>query len=241
MSQDTISLTLEPRKVLGKQVRQLRNAGTIPAVIHDHGKESVIVQGDFMQISKVYKQAGKHHPVEIKTGDKSYVALIKSATFDPKKHQLTHVVFNAVDRNQQVEADVPVRPRYDDENEASPAERNGLIVLSQIETVQVKSTPSNIPDVLEYNAEKLVEVGDSVTVADLVVPSGVEVETDANHAVATVYEPSALAAANEAAAGESEEETESAEGEASEGNESSAEETSTEGAPKDEPAEKTES
>lgn len=241
MSQDSISLTLEPRKVLGKQVRQLRNAGTVPAVIHDHGKESVIVQGDFMQLTKVYKQAGKHHPIEVKTGDKSYVALIKSATFDPKKHQLTHIVFNAVDRNQKVEAEVPVRAKYDEENEASPAERNGLIVLSQLEAVQVKATPSNIPDVLEYNAEKLIEVGDSVTVADLVIPSGVEVETDSNHAVATVYEPSALAAANEAAAGEGEEETESAEGETSEGSETSGEEAPAEGAAKEESADKTES
>ena len=149
MSQDTISVTLEPRKVLGKQVKQLRKDGTVPAVIHDHGKESVVVQGDFIQLTKVFKQAGKHHPIEIKAGDKSYVALIKSATFDPKKHTLTHVVFNAVDRNQKVEADVPVRPTYDEENESSPAERNGLIVLSQLETVQVKATPSNIPDVIE--------------------------------------------------------------------------------------------
>lgn len=242
MSQDTISLTLEPRKVVGKQVRQLRNAGTIPAVIHDHGKESIIVQGDFMQLTKVYKQAGKHHPIELKTGDSSYVALIKSATFDPKKHQLTHIVFNAVDRNQKVEADVPVKPKYEGDNEASPAERNGLIVLSQLETVQVKATPSNIPDVLEYNAEKLVEVGDNVTVADLDVPSGVEVETDPNHAVATVYEPSALAAANEAAAGEAEDEGEATEGEESEAAEKSGDQTPAEGGDqKEESAEKNES
>jgi large subunit ribosomal protein L25 len=79
-----------------------------------------------------------------------------------------------------------------------------LIVLSQLESVAVKAIPSSLPDVLEYDAEKLVEIGDHVTVADLVVPEGVEVETDPNHAVATVFEPSALAAANEAAAGDAE-------------------------------------
>lgn len=223
MSKDTISLTLEPREVLGKKVKQLRSTGTVPAVIHDHGKDSIVVQGDFMQMTKVFKQAGKHHPVELKTADKIYTALIKSATFDPKKHQLTHVVFNAVDRNQKVEAEIPVRARYDDENESSPAERSGLIVLTQLDAVQVKAIPTNLPDYLEYNAEKLIEVGDSVTVADLAIPEGVEIETDINHAVATVYEPSALAAANEAAAGEAEaegetaEETEAAEGETTAG------------------------
>lgn len=204
MSQDTISLTVEPREVTGKAVKQLRADGTIPAVIHDHGKESIIVQGNAVQMVKVWQQAGKHHPVALTAGDKKYVALIKDASFDPKKHLLTHLVFNAVDKNQKVEADVPVRPRYDEGNESSPAERAGFIVLSQLETVQVKALADKLPDFLEYDAEKLVEVGDSITVADIFAQDGVEIETESEQSVATVYEPSALAAANDAAGGDAE-------------------------------------
>jgi large subunit ribosomal protein L25 len=221
MAQDSISLTLEPRKVTGKAVKHLRRDGHIPAVIHDHGKPSVIVQANTTDMLKVWRQAGKHHPVELKTGGQTFTALIKTAEFDPRKHLLTHVVFNAVDKDQKVDAEIPVRPRYAEGNEASPAERNGLIVLSQLEAVQVKAVPSKLPDFLEYDAEKLVEIGDHVTVADLPVPEGVEIETEAEHAIATVYEPSALAAANEAAAGEAEEETPAEEGE--EGEEGAAE------------------
>lgn len=205
MTQDTISLTLEPREVTGKAVKHLRKAGTVPAVIHDHGKESVLVQADYVQLTKVWRQAGKHHPVNLKAGSKSFTALIKAADFDPKKHQLTHVVFNAVNANEKVEAEIPVQPQYAEGNEAAPAERDkSLLVLSQLETVNVESIPAKLPDVIYYDAEKLVEVGDSVTVADLIVPADVEVKTDENHAVATVYEPSALAAANEAAGGDAE-------------------------------------
>lgn len=205
MSKDSISLELEERTVMGKTVKHLRREGRIPAVIHDHGKPSVHVQGDGLAMLKVWRQAGKHHPVDIKAGDKSFTALIREASFDPRKHQLTHVVFNAVDKNQKVDADIPVRPRYEEGNEASPAERNGLIVLSQLENVQVKAIPTKLPDFLEYDAEKLVEIGDHVTVADLVVPEGVELVTETGHSVATVYEPSALAAANDAAGGTAEE------------------------------------
>ncbi len=204
MSQDTISLKLEPREVLGKAVKHLRSQGQIPAVIHDHGKPSLHVQGDNVAMLKVWRQAGKHHPVELKTGDKSFVALIKTAEFDPKKHLLTHVVFNAVDKDQKVDAEIPIRPRYAEENESSPAERNGLIVLSQLEAVQVKAIPTKLPDFFEYDAEKLVEVGDHATVADLVIPEGVELITEPDHSIATVYEPSALAAANDAAGGDAE-------------------------------------
>lgn len=204
MSDDVISLDLQPREVTGKAVKHLRKQGQLPAVIHDHGKPSVVVQGDSVQMVKVWQQAGKHHPVELKTDGQSYTALIKSAEFDPKKHQLTHLVFNAVDKNQKVDAEIPVRPRYAEGNESSPAERNGLIVLSQLDTVHVKAIPSSLPDFLEYDAEKLVEVGDSLTVGDLIIPEGVEFETEAEHSIATVYEPSALAAANDAAGGDAE-------------------------------------
>lgn len=223
MAQDSISLDLEPRKVMGKAVKHLRSSGFVPAVIHDHGKPSVHVQGNSVNMLKVWRQAGKHHPVELKAGEQSYVALIKEASFDPKKHQLTHVVFNAVDRNQTVEADIPIHPRYGEENEASPAERAGLIVLAQLETLQVKAVPSKLPDFVEYDAEKLVEIGDHITVADLDIPADIEVMTEPEHTVATVYEPSALAAANDAAGGtaepgdEADVESETAEGEEGEG------------------------
>ncbi len=216
MSNDTINLTLEPRSVTGKAVRHLRKTGFVPAVIHDHGKPSLVVQADTTALLKVWRQAGKHHPIELTAGDQSYVALIKEAVFDPRKHLLTHVVFNAVDKDQKVEAEIPVRPRYAEGNESSPAERGSLIVLTQLETVQVKAIASKLPDFLEYDAEKLIEVGDHITVADLVIPEGVELETELEHSVATVYEPSALAAANDAAGGDAEEE-EIAEAEGEEG------------------------
>ncbi|MDL2363207.1 MAG: 50S ribosomal protein L25 [Patescibacteria group bacterium] len=204
MTKDAISLELEKREVLGKAVRQLRRDGTVPAVIHDHGKDSIHVQGDFVAMTKVWKQAGKHHTVDLTAGGKKYVALIKDAAFDPKKHVLTHIVFNAVNANETVSAEIPVHAKYDEGNESSPAERAGLIVLSQLETISIESVPSKLPNALYYNAEKLVEIGDHITVDDLDIPEGVKVTIEGTHSIATVFEPSALAAANDAAGGDAE-------------------------------------
>lgn len=201
---ETISLKLEDRQVIGKAVKQLRRDGLVPAVIHDHGKPSLHVMGSYADMTKTYRAAGKHHAVELKTSDKTFTALIKNADFDPKKNQLRHLVFNAVNKNQKVEAEVPVRPRYDEGNESSPAERASLIVLSNLESVEIKALPSQIPDELTYDAEKLVEIGDHVTVADLKLPADVEMLTELEHTIATVYEPSAIAAANDEAAGDAE-------------------------------------
>lgn len=199
---DSITLEVAARDTLGKAVKRLRKDGIVPAVIHDHGKDSVHVQAEYQSMTKVFHEAGRHHPVELLLDGKKYTVLIRGASFDPRQNTITHVVFNAVSANQKVEADIPVVARYAEGNESSPAERSGLIVLAQLEEVKVKALPKDLPDELAYDAEKLVAVGDHVTVADLDVPAGVVVETDANHALATVFEPSALAAANEAAAGD---------------------------------------
>jgi len=204
MAEDSINLELELRTVTGKAVKHLRNEGKTPAVIHDHGKESVIVQGPYLELHRIYQKAGKHHPINLTAGTSKYTVLIKTATFEPRNNRLSHIVFNAVDKNQQVEAEVPLRPRYSEGNESSPAERSSLIVLGQLAFVEVKAVPDKIPDVLEYDGEKLIEIGDQITVADLIVPDGVELLTEPEHVVATVYEPSALAAANDAVGGEAE-------------------------------------
>jgi hypothetical protein len=60
----------------------------------------------------------------------------------------------------------------------------------------------DLPDAVTYDAESLVNVGDQITVADLQVPKGVELEVEPEHVVATVFEPSALAAANDDAGGD---------------------------------------
>jgi len=202
---ESVTISLQKREITGKAVSALRREGLVPAVIHDHGKASINVSGVYIDIARAYRQAGKHHPINIDADGKKYVALIKEVGVDPKKNTLSHVVFNAVNANQKVEAEIPVRITFAEGNDSSPAERSGLIVLHNLETVEVVAIPSALPDFLEFDGEKLAEVGDVATVADLIVPKGVEIKTDASQQIASVFEPSALAAANDAADGDADE------------------------------------
>jgi len=196
---DDVALDLQERKVVGKSVKQLRRDGLVPVVIHDHGKPSLHVMGPYLTVYKVYRQAGKHHPINLKVGGKAYTALIKTAEFEPRGHRLNHVVFGSVKADERVTAEIPVHLSED-----IPAEKVSLIVINQLEAVEVEALPRDLPDELVVDASKLVEIGDKLTVADIVVPAGVTILTEPEHAIATVYEPSALAAANDALAGEAE-------------------------------------
>jgi large subunit ribosomal protein L25 len=201
-----IAIELQNRVVTGKAVKRLRNEGLVPAVIHDHGKESILVAGPYMELIKLYHEVGKHRTVSVKAGGKQYMTLIKTAEFDPRRNQLRHLVFDAINANETVTTEVPVEMKLDEGNESTPAERAGLIVLRQTEVVEIEALPKDLPEALYFNGEKLVADGDQVTVADLIVPQGVTILDEPTQSLATVLEPSALQAANDAAGGDAEEE-----------------------------------
>lgn len=197
MSTDSITVDLTKRDVVRKRLGGLRAEGHVPAVIHNHGKDSIHVMGDFQTLNKVYGQAGKHHPVELKVDGKQHLALIKDVDFEPTKNRMRHIVFQAIKQNEATEAEVPVVFMADTE---IPAEKLSLMVLQQIDTVQVKALPKNLPNELVVDPSVLAQVGDSITVADLKVPADVTVLTDPEIQIAIVEMPKDQIAEADAAA-----------------------------------------
>lgn len=202
----TIELT--QREVLGKGLNKLRQDGLVPAVIHNHGQASIHVMGPELELERIYNAAGHHHPLSLKVGSEDYLALIKDVEMDPVKRRVLHIVFQAIRRNEKVEASVPIHMEGE-----IPAEKIGLMVLRQLDEVEVEALPRNLPDQLVVDATKLAELGDKITVADLQVPEGVTVLTETEHPIATVVETRAQMAEEaeaEAAEGEEAEEGEAA-------------------------------
>lgn len=185
MSGDNISINLEEREVVGKGLNKLVEEGKVPAVIHNHGKESIHVMGDSIALIKAYGEAGKHHPVNLKVAGKQHLALIKDIDVDPAKRRLRHVVFQAIRQNEETEAEIPVV--FSDVE--IPAERKSLMVLKQLDTVQVKALPRDLPDQLIVDPSSLQEAGDTLTVADLKIPAGVTLLTAEDQQIASVEVP----------------------------------------------------
>jgi large subunit ribosomal protein L25 len=209
VSNEEIALVLQKR---------LRQEGYIPGVIHDHGKTSKIVMAPYLEMIRVYQRAGKHHPLSLSLGKEKYMALIKEIDIEPKKHKLRHVVFNAIKQDEKAQTEVPIRLEGE-----IPAEKAGLMVITQLSTVEIEAYPKDLVDELVVSAESLVEIGDRITVADLKIPSGITVLTEAEHPIASVEETKAqiseeeTAGEGEQAEGENEEASASNEGGDSEG------------------------
>lgn len=213
---DKVSLDVEKRDVRGKKVARLRRDGIIPGVIYGSGLEPMNVMAPAPVVEKVYREAGKHTPVHISVAGKARIAMIKDVDIDPVKRRVRHISLHAVKQGEKVEAEIPIKLIGEGESEA---EKAGLIALQALESVEVKALPTNLPSALEVSIVKLAEAGDRVTVGDITLPEGVElidhaanqpVEQDeeaqsvTDLVIASVYEPSALQAANEAAGGDAE-------------------------------------
>lgn len=201
---DKINLNLETREEQGKKVVNLRRDGFVPGVIYGHGFDPVLVKTEYNVIEKVVREAGKHTPVHVTVEGKKRIALIKDIDREPVKARIRHISFHAVKAGDVVNAEVPIHLTGLGE---SVAEKGGLIILQAIENVEIKAKPGDLPEALEISIVDLATDEDKITLADITLPDGVEYadnEQDLELVVANVYEPAALEAANEAAAGDGE-------------------------------------
>jgi len=199
-----ISLKLQTRTESGKQVSAVRQAGNVPSVVYGGQAEPISTQSEMGATTKVVNAAGRHSPVNLTIDGKPQLAIIKSIDFDPVKHRVRHVAFHAINKDEVITTDVPLVLVGQGE---SLAERAGLIVLQAIEKLEIKAKPAHLPESIEVSIVNLATTEDKITIGDLTLPEGVEfadAEQDLELVIANVYEPAALEAANEAAAGEAE-------------------------------------
>ena len=217
---DKLTLKLDEREVHGKKVAKLRRDGLVPAVVYGPGIDPISVQVEDGVFTRLYRQAGTYTPVHLIIGTKKKIAMIKDVDRDPVRGSIRHVSFHAVKANEPVVAEVPIHLTGEGESEA---EKNGLIILQALDKIEVKALPMDLPEAIEISTVALKEAGEKVTLGDATLPDGVEFvehasghgdeeEEDKAHVsdlmVASVWEPAALQAANEAAAGDATDESE---------------------------------
>lgn len=197
MSSQQISLALEKRTVVRKRLPAMRKSGIVPAVIHNHGKDSIPVSGDLVAVTKTYQAAGKNQPIYLTLGGKKHLVLVKHVDHGPIKHDIRHVVFQSIRQNEAVDAEVPLVFQEDAE---IPAEKKSLIVLKQVDVLHVKALPKDLPEQLTVDPSSLTEVGDHLRVSDVTLPDGVTLLSDPEQQIAIVEMPKDQIAEADAAA-----------------------------------------
>ena len=180
----SIHMSVEPRELTGK-VKKLYRDGYVIGNIYGRGKDSVAIQAAYEPMRKVVEEAGKNHAIELKIGEREeHLVLIKHVDRNPATGRLRHIEFQMVNRNEKVEAEVPVELVG-----TSPAVLAGNIIITGDNTILVEANPLSLPDHLEADATMLAEPDDLIQAKDLKLPANVELADDPEKVVFRVEVP----------------------------------------------------
>ncbi len=202
-------LVAEPRTEFGKgSARRTRREGRIPAVLYGHGQDVVHLSLPAREFAAALRNGGSNALLTVVLDGKEQLALTKAVQRDPLRRTHEHVDLVIIRRGEKVTVDVPVHVI----GETGPE----TLVSIELNTVSVQVAATNIPESIEVDVTGR-SAGEGFTAADLPLPAGTVLLTDAEALVVNLMAaPSAEAleaelADAEAEAGIEREESDSAE------------------------------
>ncbi|MFE6223398.1 MULTISPECIES: 50S ribosomal protein L25/general stress protein Ctc [unclassified Streptomyces] len=191
-----VKLAAAVRTEFGKgAARKIRRSGNVPAVVYGHGSEPIHITLPTHQTTLALRTPNVLLSLDIE-GKGSELAIPKAAQRDPLKGDLEHVDLLLVKRGEKVTVEVPVVA----EGELAAG---GNLLEHVLNTLSVEAEATHLPEAVTVSVEGL-EAGASVTAADITLPKGVTLVTEADAVVLQVLaaqaeEPAADAEGDEAA------------------------------------------
>ncbi len=165
----------------------LRRQGLLPVVLYGHeGTESVsltVVQKDADMLLR--KAAVNNTMIDLQIPDMHWngKALLREVQSHPWKNSVYHLSFFAVKAQDAVEVGVTLNFI----GEPTGVKNDGGILNTEVNEVTVKCKAVDIPESIDVDVSGL-GLGDSLTVADLVLPAGAVVAGDQTQTIATVLQ-----------------------------------------------------
>ncbi len=184
---ETIELNVQPRHIVGKQVKAMRRAGWVPAVLYSRHTDPKIVQANNRELLRVLQRAGSSRLVTLKVEGEAepHLALVREVQREPIKGDLWHVDFLAVSMSEEITVEVPLRF----EGSSPIIARNEGVLIHGLDTLEIKCLPSNLIDSVAVDLSVLTKVGDVIRVSDLNVPGTVKLLADLDATVVRVSHP----------------------------------------------------
>lgn len=200
-------LTAETGREIGSRSSgRLRREGKVPAVVYGLGMEPLAVSLTWVELRKVLVEGGMASTVRLSVGGTEHLTVIRELQRHPIRRDVLHLDFYAIDPDMPVTISIPLVLSGLEEGDDA-----GDIMLA-VHEVDVTAKPNLLPSEIEVDAAAVREAG-SLTVADLDLPAGVEVNTDPDVVLVTIVSTEELVVEDESA----EAEGEGTEGEGGEG------------------------
>jgi large subunit ribosomal protein L25 len=172
--------------------KKIRRDKGIPAVVYGDIKNSNIVL-NANEVAKQLKDSGFYsNVIKLTLGKETIEVILKDLQRDPRKSNITHMDFFAVDKNKAVIMNVPIM--FINEDTCVGVKMGGGMISHIQSELEVSCLPKDIPENITVDIAEL-EIGHSVHLSEIKMPANVVLATpvDDEHdsPVVSCYEPKA--------------------------------------------------
>jgi large subunit ribosomal protein L25 len=208
-----VTLVADANRQIGKSAaRKIRREGKVPAIVYGLGTDPTPVAVPSREFEHIlHGPGGMNTLINLDMAGQQDLVLARQLVRHPVRHNLVHVDFIRVRRDQAVAAEVPIHLT----GEALGVREGGGLLEQDTFTLSIEAKPGDLPNSIEVDVSAL-NIGDQITVADLKLPAGVISTQEPGDLVAHVSTPVVVDLGEEPEAEEGEE------GEAAEGEEGEA-------------------
>jgi len=177
-----MDLQVQKREVLGRNVKELRKQGLIPAELYGKGLENIHVSVPAKEFKKAYKFAGENTVVNVILDGKNYPVLIHDVSNDRITDEYASADLYQIRMDEKLKVSVPLEFIG---IASAVKEKNGVLVRP-LQELEIEALPMDIPRSISVDVSSIMEIGQSILVSDLEIPKGVRVLVDTDSVVATV-------------------------------------------------------
>ncbi len=165
-------------------IGRLRRSGRIPAVIYGQ-KLHRTISVDAHEFINTFKHINESTIITLQMESAGVDVLVKSYDEDLMSGTIQHIDFYEIARGKLLKTHIPIHLEG-----KSKGVREGGILEVQLHELEIECLPKDIPADVKIDIAGL-ELGHSVHVSDIVVPTGVKVLNGIDQVVATVAAPRA--------------------------------------------------
>lgn len=189
-----MELTAQIREKKGNQVKSLRRQGLLPAILYGykHKESGTPLQVQYLDFERIFKEAGESTIVKLKikqNGEGLKIeerdVLIHEVKLDPITGKFIHADFYEIRMDEEIEVAVPLIFI----GEPPAIKSVGGTLVKNMQEVEVKALPKDLPRHIEVNVESLASFDEHICIKDLKVPAQVKILADAEEVVALVVPP----------------------------------------------------
>jgi len=148
---------------------------------------------DLRETTKQLREVSRATVLTVDVSGDKHTVLVRERQRGVLSGLYEHIDFLAISMTETVRTEVNIFVEG-----SSPAEEEfGAIIMTGADSVEVEALPGDLPESLIVDVSSLTGIGDTITVADLVLPKGVTVLSDSSEMLAVVTLPAQALAEEE--------------------------------------------